>query len=71
MFSEAALEKLNCEIACATYDKYETEIYGLYLCPSKYNEEKIREQKLLQDLLNFCKNNDCSFCDLNKIKLIL
>lgn len=71
MFTEQTLEKINCQMACTVYDKFETEIYSLFLCPSDYNKQKMKENSLLRDLLKYCKDNKCSFCNIQNIKLLI
>jgi hypothetical protein len=68
MHLETLRDKLACEIADATYEKFQSEIYGLHLCKDCYSEIGIQSKRMLKDLLdNYSKQLGC-YCNLDKIK---
>jgi len=71
MYTEQAIEEISTRIACDTYEKHETDIYQLHLCPISYSKQKMKEQMILRDLLEYCNSHTCSFCNLDYIKSLI
>lgn len=71
MHIEQGINELSCLLACAIYDKYQSEAYGLELCPSHYNKEDIENKKLLLDLLTYYKGKDSNHCNIEYIKSLI
>ena len=71
MHIEQGINELSCTIAQAIYDKYQSEAYGLTLCPSCYNKEDIENKKLLLDLLTYYKDKDSGHCNIEYIKSLI
>ena len=68
MYIDVLKEKLACQIAEATYDKYQADAYGLSICKDCYSEHDVRTKRMLLDLLdNYTKQIGCK-CNLDKIK---
>lgn len=66
MHIETLRDKLACEIAEATYIKYQSEVYGLKACKSCLTDFEIQTKIMLKDILDNYTN--CLSCDLDKIK---
>jgi len=70
MHIEQGINELSCIIACAIYDKYQAEAYGIKSCPP-YDKDDIRNKKLLLDLLTYYKDKESKYCDIEYIKSLI